>query len=204
MSNMTGQPPDVDSLSVLREADLAEDRLRSELGARVRAARQRRGLTGQRLAELVGLTRSLISQIELGQVTPSVSTVFRITHALGITAGDLFDTQPSTGSVLHRKDWEPVHFGISDDVVLSTDREQRVSVLWSEFPPGVVDEEGTVNNADHHFVFVVRGLVNLRVGETTHVLEEDSCITFDGRVRHYWSNPGSEPAEVLSVTSPAV
>src|SRR5690348_2095617 len=68
----------------------AEARLLSELGGRIREARRRRHMSGRELAGLADVTPSFISQIELGQATPSVSTLFRITQALGIDMGDLF------------------------------------------------------------------------------------------------------------------
>jgi hypothetical protein len=49
-----------------------------------------------------------------------------------------------------------------------------------------------------HVVFVLRGQIELRIGDEHQVLEERSCFTFDGRIRHFWSNRTPEPAEILS------
>jgi len=62
-----------------------------EIGRRLRAERQRKGISARGLAREIGVSPSLISQIETGKSRPSVSTLYAITNALGITVEDLFE-----------------------------------------------------------------------------------------------------------------
>ncbi len=61
-----------------------------QIGERIRAERARRGLSLRGLARSVGLSPSLISQIETGKCQPSVSTLYAITTALGVSVQDVF------------------------------------------------------------------------------------------------------------------
>jgi transcriptional regulator with XRE-family HTH domain len=191
----------------LPSAALAEEHLRAAFGARIREARKQRNLTGQRLAELAGITPSFVSQIELGQVTPSISTVFRLIEVLDVTVGDLFDAQrPSTGRVLEPEDWEI--FQMPDgtdgrDAVLGVDANRRLEALWSSFPPGARTDE-VAHTADVLFVFVLKGQIELHVRDTVHRLRERASITLDGRLPHAWANTSDEVAEILSVVTPAL
>ena len=54
----------------------------AELGGRVRARRQAQGLTVARLAELSGVSRRMLTSVELGQANPSLVTVDKIARAL--------------------------------------------------------------------------------------------------------------------------
>jgi transcriptional regulator with XRE-family HTH domain len=63
------------------------------LGARIRSERLRRGLTVRGLARDIGVSASLISQIETERSRPSVSTLYAITAALGISVEELFDPE---------------------------------------------------------------------------------------------------------------
>ena len=63
------------------------------IGARIRAERVRRGLTVRGLARDVGVSASLISQIETDKSKPSVSTLYAITSALRMSVADLLDHQ---------------------------------------------------------------------------------------------------------------
>jgi transcriptional regulator with XRE-family HTH domain len=184
------------------DADLAEVRLRSALGLRVREARQKRGLSGRQLAQLAGVTSAFISQIERGQATPSISTLLRLTSALEITIGDLFDVeQPSTGAVLKREDWPVIRYDASEDVILTSDARKRLNVVWSRFPPHQSVRDIVTHGAEIEFVFVLRGRLELEVGSHRHVLDEHSSIAFDGRLPHTWSNSTAEPAEALFVVA---
>lgn len=62
------------------------------IGERLRQARLRRGMTVRGLARVVDVSASLISQIETGKSSPSVSTLYAITAALDISIEDIFGT----------------------------------------------------------------------------------------------------------------
>jgi transcriptional regulator with XRE-family HTH domain/quercetin dioxygenase-like cupin family protein len=64
------------------------------VGQRIREERAKRGISLRGLARDVGVSASMISQIETGKSQPSVSTLYAITSALGISIQDVFDTSP--------------------------------------------------------------------------------------------------------------
>jgi transcriptional regulator with XRE-family HTH domain len=66
-----------------------------QIGGRIRAERARRGVSLRSLARSVNLSPSLISQIETGKCRPSVSTLYAITTALGVSVEDVFGEQPA-------------------------------------------------------------------------------------------------------------
>ncbi|MCX5062942.1 MULTISPECIES: helix-turn-helix domain-containing protein [unclassified Streptomyces] len=61
------------------------------VGARIRQARLAKGVSLRALAREVGVSASLVSQIETGKSQPSVSTLYGITTALSISVESLFD-----------------------------------------------------------------------------------------------------------------
>jgi transcriptional regulator with XRE-family HTH domain/quercetin dioxygenase-like cupin family protein len=70
----------------------------SALGERVREERLRRGISLRGLARDVGVSASMISQIETGKTRPSVSTLYAITSALGITMDGVFSPRAADES----------------------------------------------------------------------------------------------------------
>ena len=68
-----------------------------QLGERIRAERARKGISLRALARSVGLSPSLISQIETGKCQPSVSTLYAITTALGVSVQDVFGEAGAPG-----------------------------------------------------------------------------------------------------------
>jgi transcriptional regulator with XRE-family HTH domain/quercetin dioxygenase-like cupin family protein len=78
------------------------------VGARIRQARLERGTTLRALAREIGVSASLVSQIETGKSQPSVSTLYAITTALGISVESLFDAGEGAGDGAQ----EPVRAGV--------------------------------------------------------------------------------------------
>src|SRR5438045_6713935 len=67
----------------------------SKIGARLREERERLGISLRELARRVGVSPSLVSQIELDRVNPSVSTLYALVTELGMTMSDVFgDSRP--------------------------------------------------------------------------------------------------------------
>jgi two-component system OmpR family response regulator len=94
------KPVDEDEIrQVLTEAIKAkglhvdqDTRLNVEVGRRIREKRHAGPLTLKQLANRTGLSVSLISQIELGKSAASVSTLRRVSTALGVRMGHFFET----------------------------------------------------------------------------------------------------------------
>jgi DNA-binding XRE family transcriptional regulator/molybdate-binding protein len=62
---------------------------------RIRAARERRGLTQQALADRAGLTRQQVGAMESRRHVPSVAAALAVARVLGTTVEDLFDDAPA-------------------------------------------------------------------------------------------------------------
>src|SRR5215831_18901193 len=68
--------------------------LAGDIGRRLAAHRGQRGMRVAELAREVGVTPSLISQIERGMSRPSVSTLFAIAQALDVPVDAFFREPP--------------------------------------------------------------------------------------------------------------
>src|SRR5215813_496037 len=64
------------------------------VGERLREHRTEAGMSLRALARDVGVSPSLISQIEHGKATPSVGTLYAIVSELGISFDELFFDEP--------------------------------------------------------------------------------------------------------------
>jgi DNA-binding XRE family transcriptional regulator/quercetin dioxygenase-like cupin family protein len=81
-------------LDIQRQEDLAVASM-PPIGGRLRAERRRRGVSVRGLAREIGVSASLISQIETEKSSPSVSTLYAMTTALGVSIEDLFGDPPA-------------------------------------------------------------------------------------------------------------
>ncbi|MBI5893752.1 MAG: helix-turn-helix transcriptional regulator [Deltaproteobacteria bacterium] len=70
--------------------------LRKELGEKIRGLRKAAGLTQEELDEKTGLSYKFIGELERGQVNVSLDSLVKITEALGVQMGSLFDREKPT------------------------------------------------------------------------------------------------------------
>lgn len=78
----------------MTDGENGRDGATSELGTRLRSERERQSIGVRELSRRLGVSASMISQIERGRVMPSVNTLYSITSALGISLDDLFGERP--------------------------------------------------------------------------------------------------------------
>ncbi len=176
-----------------------------QVGPRLRAARRERGLTISDVAEQAGLTAGFISQLERDLTSASLSSLYRICAVLGIRVGNLVDDVPS-GQLIRREQQtrRSLAMGNAEHLLLTSREERRFHVTESHIPPGgsAGDELYTLP-ADVELVYVLRGSLELRVGDETHLLEEGDTLTYSPRDPHTWRNPSdSDEAVVLWTALP--
>jgi len=68
----------------------------ADIGGRLRAARLERGLSLRSVAQELGVSASLISQVETGKTQPSVSTLYAMVNHLGVSMDELMSGAPRT------------------------------------------------------------------------------------------------------------
>jgi transcriptional regulator with XRE-family HTH domain len=183
------------------------DGIRSGLGRRVRDLRDQRGLSMRALASAVGVTSGFISQIENGQVTPSLTTLYALSGALEVGMYELFGgvPHPERASVLRldeREMIEPVP-GLRD-AQLSLDPTKQLQVALIEFDAGAVSSaEPATHGAVVEFMTVLEGELEVQVGAETFALGTGDSLTFSGSVPHRFRNRGDRDARVLWASTPA-
>jgi DNA-binding XRE family transcriptional regulator len=79
----------------------------ARLGGQVRKRRKSAGLTVQELADAAGLSRRMVTQIELGQANPSLVTVDKLAHALDTDFASLTRDSPAEPLAVHEPGESP-------------------------------------------------------------------------------------------------
>ena len=82
--------------------------IHDRLAASLRAARKARGLSLDAAAKLSGVSRSMVSQIERGESSPTVATLWALTQALQLDFAGLLEGRPAPGIEVTRATQAPV------------------------------------------------------------------------------------------------
>lgn len=192
----------------------------ASMGDRLRQARNARGMSLRRLAEVLGVSPSLISQVETGRAKPSVNTLYAMASELGISLDTLLfmdTTPPST-------DADGDGLGDAAETVLPHDPVQRAASRTSiRLGSGVVWERLTtesIRNVDFLHVtyevggesspenafqrhtgqewgYVLSGTLTVSIGFDQFVLRPGDAISFDSATPHRLFNGGDTPATAV-------
>jgi transcriptional regulator with XRE-family HTH domain len=197
----------------------------AELGDRLRVARSARGLSLRSLADRLGVSPSLISQVERGRARPSVNTLYAMARELDVSFDELLfpDVTPTAA----RGEVPPSPAGRPADPwplaappipvqVAGTRRTIRLAsgVTWerltTESIPNadflyVTYEVGGASSPEHEFQrhgglewgYVMSGRLGVTIGFDEHLLEAGDAVAFDSTVPHRLFNAGAVPVHAI-------
>jgi transcriptional regulator with XRE-family HTH domain len=188
----------------LTEAEAGGDG-RVAIGERLRALRLVRRRTLKEVAAAAGVSESFVSQLERGRTSASVATLQRLAAALGIEISDLFATDGiPRARVLRREARQSLVWGhLGRKSLLTPKPLHSLEVVEAEFEPGgSTGDEPYTHGDSEELLLVLRGRVQLQLGDDLHELAHGDSAHYRSSVPHRVSNVGAEPAEVLFVISP--
>jgi transcriptional regulator with XRE-family HTH domain len=186
----------------------------SKVGSRLRRERERRKISLRELARRVGVSPSLVSQIELDRVNPSVSTLYALVTELGLTMGDVFGdtTQQTTRAIRPREDDNGLvahpdtrrTMNLASGVRwerLTPHSDPDVEFLYVVYPVGAEScpEDALVTHAGREYGYVSSGTLGVRVGFDEYELGPGTSIAFDSSSPHRLWAIGDEPVHAIWV-----
>jgi transcriptional regulator with XRE-family HTH domain len=185
----------------------------SRIGAKLREEREKRNISLRELARRVGVSPSLISQIELDRVNPSVSTLWSIVTELGMTMSEVFgETPDASGQTATSREADRVVAGPETRRVinlasgvrwerLTPHNDPDVEFLYVVYPVGGESspEHALVTHGGREYGYVSSGTLGVQVGFDEYVLEPGASIAFDSSAPHRLWTIGSEPVHAIWV-----
>jgi transcriptional regulator with XRE-family HTH domain len=154
-------------------------RLRDDLGHRLREARESKGIGLRELARRLGVSASLISQIETGKTEPSINTLFAIVSELELPVNEIvFDSKQAPA--------QP-----SAQPAPRTPRRAAASVTSSPPPPAASDAGAPVQRSTS------RTSISLESGVTWQRLTAQPDHNVDFLLLRYPPGSESTPADSL-------
>lgn len=182
------------------------------IGGRLREERTSAGLSQRELARRLGLSPSLISQVESGLSKPSVGTLYAIVTELGLSldrvirGSDFDEDQPGNQSSL---DVEPVvHPGERRAIdldsgvrweQLTAHTEDDVDFLHAIYEVGGAStpDESLMRHHGREYGYVISGTLGIQIGFDHHELGPGDSIAFDSTTPHRLFNKGDEPVHAI-------
>ena len=195
--------------TMLHSMDTDAAELSTAIGGRIRTARQSRSWTLDQLAERSGVSRRMLVNVEHGTANPSVTTLLRLSDALGIGLQALVAVPATKPVVVVRAGQAPALWtgdGGGRGLLLAGTSPPDVLELWDwTLAPGDRHDSEAHVRGTEEILQVREGTVTVTVGDHAEVLGVDDAISFASDVPHSYANDGTAPARfALTVFEPGV
>lgn len=169
------------------------------IAANTKRIREQKRLTLDTAASVTGVSRSMLAQIEKGEVNPTISVLWKIANGYKVSFTSLVEEKGNTVSVIRQADMRPLEedggrylnypiFAFDEQTLFETYR--------------IVIEAGGRLSAQPHlkgaveYITVFSGQVEISVGEERFRLSKGDSIRFDADVPHTYQDPGTETVEM--------
>lgn len=186
-----------------------------DIGTRLRAVREARGLSQRQLAARAGLTSGTISLIEHNKTSPSVASLKSLLDAIPMPLSEFFSDVESNGAPKYFytasefTELAPQDAGIDGAGAARMSLRQlgdasrhALQVLRETYEPGADTGPDMLRHEAEEAGIVVDGVIEVTVGDEMRVLNPGDGYIFDSRLPHRFRNIGNKVCVVISACTP--
>jgi transcriptional regulator with XRE-family HTH domain len=180
------------------------------IGARVKALRESESLSLRELALRSGVSAPMLSQVERGETSPTLTVAARIAAGLELRLSQLLRLDEDGAVTIvragERSRGGNKRRGHSFEVMTAAQPGQRAELSRHTLAPGgatgATDDPPMHEPGSRETALVEQGSVVLVCDGERYELGEGDCVTFDADLPHHFENPsGGEAASFLAVVS---
>src|SRR5688572_5359438 len=161
------------------------------------------------LADRSGVSAPMLSQVERGETSPTLSVASRIAAGLDLSLSQLLRLdEGGSVSVVRREDrvaGGTRSRGHSYEVLTPQLPGQRAELSLHVLAPGAAtagaDDPPMHEPGARETAVVLEGTLRLHCDGAAHDLDEEDSVTFDSDLPHHFENPGKAPTRFLAVVS---
>ncbi len=189
------------------DRDVLDARTSERLSARLRQARQMRGMTLKVLADGAGCSESLLSKIENGKAYPSLPMLNRLVKALDMSMGWMFDDRDGKAPIIfragHRAAAPTSDQAITLERVIPDAEGHTLRCTIVHVEAGAASD-GDQQHAGEEAGYLLSGQIELLVDGRPHRLNAGDAFAFRADQPHSFRNTGSSRASVFWVNTPTM
>ena len=174
------------------------------IGNKLKSLREKIQLSLRELGEKTGLSASFLSQLELGQVSPSLASLENIATALNVNITYFFDDQTKPDTIVMRKDDRKRIFSQGSKAIIQP---LAYEISKKKIEPFMLIVEVGGESGEHpyssrheeEFGIVLQGKIRFTLEEKEYILESGDSVYFNSTKPHRWKNIGKKEAIIILV-----
>lgn len=173
---------------------------KEEVGKRIRYLRKSQGFTADDLAKKAGVSQSMISQIERGQVSPSLDTLWKMSHCLKVPVFTFFVEEEQEIVTVLRNNEQPEMKQLRPNVTyqhLSPTQGKQINFFKLILEPGEQSENPLMFHTGEECGYLLSGQIRVEVDGEVYELFEGDSIYFNSNLPHRFENVSPQIATAI-------
>jgi len=168
-------------------------------GKKIQKLRREKKMSLLSLANETGLSKEYLSSIEKGDVIPPVSVILQLSRALEIDSGVLLREEEKEAGRKRDEDYQKRTESYSYQNLTPEARHKHLKAFKVFIDP-MADHKGvSYQHLGEEFIYVLKGKIEVMVGENRNILGPGKCIHFNSSIVHKLRYLSEEKAELLVV-----
>ena len=180
------------------------DAVSVNIGARLRELREARNVSMRALAARSGLSANALSMIERGRASPSVSTLYKLSDALGVSITAFFGPEAERKQTVFLKANARPHVAFTRGMFEGLGGENfvgRIEPFLLTLESNANSGPRSMTHTGHEFVFCLRGELEYQVERQIFQLSAGDSLLFAAHLKHRWKNIGTTVVTALILLS---
>lgn len=181
---------------------MEKGQLNALIGQRLKSIRLSKGLSLDRVAELTGVSKPMLGQIERAHSNPTVSTLWKIAEGLKVPFSSFIEETPKSIKLVKEEDITPI---IEDNEryevfpIFPTENGKPFEIYSVKMKPGCSYSSNPHPIGVEEYLWVTEGVLNLSCLDQHHTLKKSEGIRFRADVLHRYENPTDQSTSLIMV-----
>lgn len=171
------------------------EQIHRKIGKSLQAIRKARALSLDQVAELTGVSKAMLGQIERGDSNPTISILWKIVNGLRISFTSLIEEDAPKVTHFRFADIEP--FEEEDGQyrafpLIPFDQKKQFEIYTVEMDPGITHASEPHNEGVEEYILMMKGELEVTFHQETYTLTVGDAIHFSADQPHTYRNTTDE------------
>ena len=179
------------------------------LGSRLKELRKSKKLTLVDIAQKTGIDQATLSRIENGKMTGTLDSHMRLAEVFGVRLPDLYNQvlnkvdQAKEKQLKQKIETFSHSSGVTSEILTTDIFHKKMMPTLIRIKPRSKTSQEEYSAESERFVYVVKGAVEILIGQDKKVLKTGDSLYFGAGRPHTFKNTSSLQAVCLSILTPA-
>lgn len=151
--------------------------------------REERKLSLGQLADMAGVSKVVLSQIEKGDANPTINTIWKITGALNLPYTSLLENYTPAAELVKKSDIAEL---VEDKYHIfnfySKNQNRNFEMYQIEMEPGCVHNSIGHSAKSYEYIMMIEGEITLSVNNADYAISGDEALCFEASAPHRYRN----------------